>query len=43
MEIGSRFEDDIAVYSDIDMKTTPDGAYVHKDGTAYPKQERRSS
>ena len=42
MEIGSRIDDDIAVYSDIDMKTTPAGAYVHKDGTPYPKQERRS-
>lgn len=42
IEIGSRFEDDCAFYSDIDMKTTPDGDYVHRDGTPYPKQERRS-
>ncbi len=42
MEIGTRVPGDIAVYSDIDMKTTPDGAYVHKDGTPYPEQERRS-
>lgn len=25
-------------YSDIDMMWTPDGAYRHKDGTAYPSQ-----
>ncbi len=42
LEIGTRIADDIAVYSDIDMKTTPDGAYVRKDGTPYPTQERRS-
>ncbi len=42
LEIGTRIEDDCAFYSDIDMKTTVAGDYVHKDGTPYPKQERRS-
>ena len=42
LEIGSRIPDDIAVYSDIDMKTTPAGTYVHKDSRPYPKQERKS-
>ncbi len=42
MEIGTRIAGDLAFYSDIDMKTTPEGAYVHKDGTPYPKQERKS-
>ena len=42
LEIGTRVAADIAHYSDIDMKTTPAGEYVHKDGTPYPKQERRS-
>jgi uncharacterized cupin superfamily protein len=41
LEIGSRFEGDVAFYSDLDMKTT-DGGYAHRDGTPYPKQERRS-
>jgi len=34
LEIGSRFEDDIAEYPDIDMRGLPEG-YVHKDGTPY--------
>jgi uncharacterized cupin superfamily protein len=42
LEIGTRFEDDVAFYSDIDMKTSPEGDYLHRDGTPYPKQERRS-
>jgi uncharacterized cupin superfamily protein len=42
LEIGTRFDDDIALYSDLDMKTTPEGAYVHRDGTPYPAQSRRS-
>jgi uncharacterized cupin superfamily protein len=41
MEIGTRTEDDVAYYSDLDMKTSPSG-YVHRDGTPYPRQERRS-
>ena len=43
LEIGSRLEDDVAFYSDLDMKTTMDGGYVHRDGSPYPKQERRRS
>ena len=43
LEIGSRLEDDVAFYSDLDMKTTLDGGYAHRDGSPYPKQERRRS
>lgn len=36
LEIGSRFEEDRVIYSDIDMKTSEyDGSYVHKDGSRY--------
>ncbi len=42
MEIGTRISDDVAWYSDIDMKTTPGGDYAHKDNRPYRKQERRS-
>lgn len=41
MEIGTRAEDDIAHYSDIDMMSLPDKGYVHRDGTPYPPQARR--
>lgn len=41
LEIGSRFPDDCATYSDIDMKTAPGVGYVHQDGTPYPKMTRR--
>lgn len=34
LEVGSCFPDDIAEYSDIDMRALPEG-YVHKDGTPY--------
>ncbi len=34
LEIGSSFTDDETDYSDIDMKSAPEG-YVHKDGTPY--------
>lgn len=34
LEVGSSFADDIAEYSDIDMRAMPDG-YVHKDGSPY--------
>jgi uncharacterized cupin superfamily protein len=41
LEIGSRREDDVCYYSDIDMQAR--GAdYLHRDGTLYPKGERRS-
>ena len=42
MEIGTRIAGEVAFYSDIDMKTMPGGGYAHRDGTPYPKQERRS-
>ncbi len=41
LEVGSRIEADAAFYSDIDMKTAGD-AYVHRDGTPYPVQSRKS-
>jgi uncharacterized cupin superfamily protein len=34
LEIGSSFPDDVAEYSDIDMRALPEG-YVRKDGTPY--------
>jgi uncharacterized cupin superfamily protein len=43
MEIGSRFKDDVAHYSDIDMKTVPGkNYYAHRDGTPYPEYPRRT-
>jgi uncharacterized cupin superfamily protein len=41
MEIGARMADDVAWYSDLDMKTAP-GGYAHRDGTPYPAQPRRT-
>ena len=44
LEIGTRAPRDVATYSDIDMRVERDekgGRYVHKDGTPYPKMERR--
>ena len=44
LEMGTRPADDAAFYSDIDMKVSaadPPGTYKHRDGTPYPKQERR--
>ena len=41
LEIGSRVATSAAHYSDIDMMATPGGAYTHRDGTPYPKAERR--
>jgi uncharacterized cupin superfamily protein len=36
LEVGTRSRDDVATYSDIDMKVAnADGRYVHKDGTPY--------
>jgi uncharacterized cupin superfamily protein len=40
MEVGTRDAADVAFYSDIDMKTSADG-YLHRDGTPYPRLERR--
>ena len=40
LEIGSRIPGEYATYSDIDMKAEPDGSYVRKDGTPYPKVAR---
>jgi uncharacterized cupin superfamily protein len=41
IEIGTRFADDVAQYSDIDMKTVPPAGYLHLNGTPYLKAERR--
>lgn len=37
LEIGARIPGDGGDYPDIDVKFTPDGTYVHKDGTPYPR------
>jgi len=34
LEVGTRTEDDVCTYSDIDLVSGPSG-YVHKDGTPY--------
>jgi len=43
LEIGTRVAGDVATYSDIDMKTSPGGGYIHKDGAPYPPQPRRTA
>ena len=46
LEIGTRLADDGAWYSDIDMQAPAGGQpaqYCHRDGTPYPKQERRGT
>jgi uncharacterized cupin superfamily protein len=40
LEIGSRIAGEVAHYSDIDM-TARAGSYTRRDGTPYPKAERR--
>ena len=42
LEAGTRSDEDVCTYSDIDMMIDSKiGRYVHKDGTPYPKAERR--
>src|SRR5712692_6230235 len=41
LEIGTRASDSMAYYSDIDMIVKPSTGYTHRDGTPYPKAERR--
>lgn len=41
LEIGSRVKDSVAHYSDLDMMVRPGIGYTHRDGTPYPKAERR--
>jgi uncharacterized cupin superfamily protein len=41
LEIGTRVPQSMAYYSDIDMIAQPGGLYAHRDGTPYPKAERR--
>jgi uncharacterized cupin superfamily protein len=46
LEVGSRDPANIATYSDIDMKTAPEGSpnpYLHKDGTPYEGTRRRAA
>lgn len=39
LEVGSRSDDDVCTYSDIDMLIdSREGWYTHKDGTPYPKR-----
>jgi uncharacterized cupin superfamily protein len=39
LEVGSRSQQDLVIYSDIDMKiSNSDDRFVHKDGTPYPGQ-----
>jgi uncharacterized cupin superfamily protein len=44
LEIGSRIRGEAAYYPDIDMVASPNGVpsqYAHRDGTPYPKTDRR--
>ena len=41
LEIGTRAADNVAYYSDIDMMVKQSTGYTHRDGTPYPKAERR--
>ena len=48
LEMGTRLAEDGAFYSDIDMKVPPRSGKpaqptAHRDGTPYPKQERRGN
>ncbi|MBV8779209.1 MAG: cupin domain-containing protein, partial [Alphaproteobacteria bacterium] len=46
LEMGTRLAEDGAHYPDIDMIVpphSPAGTYTHRDGTPYPKQERRGA
>jgi uncharacterized cupin superfamily protein len=46
LEMGTRLPGDGAHYPDIDMIVpphSPPGTYAHRDGTPYPKQERRGT
>ncbi len=41
LEIGTRVAGNMAYYNDIDMMTQQSTGYTHRDGTPYPKAERR--
>ena len=41
LEMGTRLPDDGAFYSDIDMMVEPGVGFAHRDGTPYPRSERR--
>ena len=41
LEIGSRIAGERGTYPDIDMLAVSGGGYTHKDGTPYPRMERR--
>lgn len=41
LEVGTRSESDVCIYSDIDMRIDSKvGHYTHKDGTPYPERSR---
>jgi uncharacterized cupin superfamily protein len=42
MEIGTRVEGDETFYPDIDLRTVAGQGYAHRDGTPYPKENRRA-
>ena len=39
LEVGSRMAGEVAHYSDLDM-VNRDGAYLHRDGTPYPRRDQ---
>lgn len=43
LQVGTRVDEDVAYYSDIDMMVSPDGPapFKRRDGTPYPDQRRR--
>ncbi len=41
LEVGTRVDDSMAYYSDIDMMVKPSTGYTRRDGTPYPKAGRR--
>ncbi len=41
LEIASRIAGEGAAYPDIDLRAESRGGHMHKDGTPYPKAERR--
>lgn len=38
LEVGSRSQDDVCTYSDIDMRADDSAGYTRKDGTPYPQR-----
>lgn len=38
LEVGSRAQDDVCIYPDIDMRADDRSGYTHRDGTPYPSR-----